>query len=1472
MLAALFGTLGRRGTPAVRNRHARSQRRSGYLPVVDPLEDRVLLATSVWNGAVDGTWLNAGNWVGGIAPSAGDDLVFPPGAYALTGTNDFPAETSFNSITFSGGGYNFSGNLLVFMGGIRSIVPTGTPTQLNTLSAPIRLGAAQTFASTFALVTLNLTGAIDTDVFALTVDGAGTVNLSNAIGGGGELIKNGAGTLELRSNVSTFSGLTTINAGTVSVFASGALGSIENGTIVQSGAMLSTLTTLTLAEPLVLNGVGVGGGLPGRVFGALFVNAGTLTATGPISLGSDARIGVNGTSTFSTSPLTLNGQTLTLVGAAALTFNRVIEDGAEAGAGNLVIEHTGIVTLTAANTYTGTTTVRTGTLTLSGNGTLASGNYVLERNGMLRLDNSGTNLGDRIPDGAAISLFQGRFAFMGRNGEDAAETVGAITLAGGHSQISSQAGTGAATATVTAASLARNAGATFNASGTNLGTAANRILFATAPTTVGSNGGILPYGSFTDNDFATYGAAIGITRFAGYVTSLAAATETDTVKLTNASATVTANQTINGLFVSTNAAASGTVTINVGATLTVAGGGVFLASTAAAGVPRILSGTGTGTGTLDFGAAEGVIFRNASVANIFISATIAGSGGVIYSGLVGRMQLQPPATGNTYSGGTYFSTGEVVWDATGTAPFGNTSAALTFFNGNITSTLTVVTEPLSYPIVFHNATSTITRFSLMGPATLNGTANFVSGNFSLAGVVSGAAPLILTSGTLTLLPQTGPNTYTGGTVLQNGTLLIGDGNSPLGTSELTLMAGTFATSITNGYSVTNPAVASGSNTSLGTTVAPNNQPLTFGNSLRIVGNSTLTTNVPVTISGALTGIGVWTKTGTNSLVFSGAASLAGSVRLSGGTMRVNSTMTTPIAVDSSPTNTLGGTGTLGLVGIGNSNLGEVNPGNPSSMRGILNAAEANFGTGGVVHLQIAGYGTAGVDYDRLELGTGTLTLGHDAELRLDLAGLTTPGIVAGAIRYGNRSGVVPQFTRFSTLNNPNNFLVTLDYSAGELNLIIRPRIATPQIRDDGDAGFTATSGFFPVPGQGFQSDVRFAFPGTGTETATWNFTSLTPGLYRVSATWSVHPLRASNARFTILDDTFPVATALVNQQLMPNDFATNDGATGAFWHDLGVASYEIEGNTLSVRLSDLANGFVIADAIRIERVGELPLSTSRIIDDGDAGFTPTGGFSSASGQGFQDDLSFAGPGAGAETATWTFTGVPFGTYRVSATWTNDPNRATNAPFTIFDGSTSGIKIGAVRINQQTPPEYFSAGGGTWRNLGAPYLITTGTLTVQLTDDADGYVIADGMRIERLWLHPVTIRDDGGADFSATGGFIRTLGQGLQGDVSFAAAGTGSETAIWTFNGLTPGVYRVSVTYTADVDRATDARFSVLDDTTSLGTVQVNQQRAPADFSDQGAKWADLGIFTITSSTLVVQLTDEANGYVLADGVRIERVA
>ena len=124
--------------------------------------------------------------------------------------------------------------------------------------------------------------------------------------------------------------------------------------------------------------------------------------------------------------------------------------------------------------------------------------------------------------------------------------------------------------------------------------------------------------------------------------------------------------------------------------------------------------------------------------------------------------------------------------------------------------------------------------------------------------------------------------------------------------------------------------------------------------------------------------------------------------------------------------------------------------------------------------------------------------------------------------------------------------------------------------------------------------------------------------------------------------------------------------------------------------------------------------------------------------GFQSDTRFTvGDGTG-DIATWTFTVDPGFEYRVSAYWQSDTkNRATNAPFEVFDGTPVPANLlGTAFVNQRVPTTdviYTRVlDSGVWfADLGGPYTITGNTLSVTLGDDANDFVVADAIRIERL---------------------------------------------------------------------------------------------------------------------------------------------
>ena len=152
----------------------------------------------------------------------------------------------------------------------------------------------------------------------------------------------------------------------------------------------------------------------------------------------------------------------------------------------------------------------------------------------------------------------------------------------------------------------------------------------------------------------------------------------------------------------------------------------------------------------------------------------------------------------------------------------------------------------------------------------------------------------------------------------------------------------------------------------------------------------------------------------------------------------------------------------------------------------------------------------------------------------------------------------------------------------------------------------------------------------------------------------------------------------------------------------------------------------------------------QIIDDRDPGFEAAGQWSSQADQGFADGMHFRRPGSGQEVATWSFDVAP-GQYRVAATWSAFANRATDAPFTVLDGSTP---LATVRVDQESTPDDFVQNDIAWENLGT-FEVTGNRLVVTLSDDANEYVVADAVRVERIeaspYQHPGDANLDGVTD-------------------------------------------------------------------------------------------------------------------------------
>jgi autotransporter-associated beta strand protein len=265
----------------------------------------LLMATDVtWDGGGgNDNFSIVANW--DVAASNDDNLIFS-GATRLTPNND--SFTSFTNITFdnTSGAFSIGGSSITLKGDI-----TNNDTDLQTLSNGIVLNPGnRTFHAA-----------------------SGNISHSGILSGSGDLTKTGTNNLILSAD-NTYSGATAISVGKVQIDHLDALGDTgaPTSTTVASGASLVINASGSLNdENFTISGTGVSNS------GALDIDNVNLTIEGTINLAADSSIDVN-----STRSLSLTGA---VSGSSALTKT-----------GN------GILSLSAANTYTGATTVSNGFL------------------------------------------------------------------------------------------------------------------------------------------------------------------------------------------------------------------------------------------------------------------------------------------------------------------------------------------------------------------------------------------------------------------------------------------------------------------------------------------------------------------------------------------------------------------------------------------------------------------------------------------------------------------------------------------------------------------------------------------------------------------------------------------------------------------------------------------------------------------------------------------------------------------------------------------------------------------------------------------------------------------------------------------------------------------------------------------------------------------------------------------------------
>ncbi len=202
------------------------------------------------------------------------------------------------------------------------------------------------------------TGPITNNASLVFAEGS-AITLSNAISGSGTVTQNGPGTVTLNT-VNSYTGGTTISAGTIQLGDGVNNGTLGTGAVTDNGSLVfAEGTSVTFAN--VINGTGsVTQNGPATVIinQTNDYSGGTTISGGTLQLGDGTHTGTLGTGSV------VNNGALVFAEGGSTTLTNAIS-----GSGTVTQNGPGTVTLDAAETYTGLTTVEAGTLVIGDSNT-----------------------------------------------------------------------------------------------------------------------------------------------------------------------------------------------------------------------------------------------------------------------------------------------------------------------------------------------------------------------------------------------------------------------------------------------------------------------------------------------------------------------------------------------------------------------------------------------------------------------------------------------------------------------------------------------------------------------------------------------------------------------------------------------------------------------------------------------------------------------------------------------------------------------------------------------------------------------------------------------------------------------------------------------------------------------------------------------------------------------------------------------
>jgi hypothetical protein len=411
---------------------------------------------------------------------------------------------------------------------------------------------------------------------------------------------------------------------------------------------------------------------------------------------------------------------------------------------------------------------------------------------------------------------------------------------------------------------------------------------------------------------------------------------------------------------------------------------------------------------------------------------------------------------------------------------------------------------------------------------------------------------------------------------------------------------------------------------------------------------------------------------------------------------------------------------------------------------------------------------------------------------------------------------------------------------------------------------TASTFFFDGPwktsshtpgylGRGYQVIPR----GQGDNFAVWNLELI--DYFDVYVRWTSYGNRASNAQYEVHylddDDRLVVAKVVVDQR-----------SGGGKWFKLGT--YKMSSLTGRVQVSDNADGYVVADAVKFVPVYQMEKPPVVVDSDGDGmddefetrvGLNPNDANDAtmdSDGDGVTN-LEEYYVGTNPARVDTDSDGIPDG-YELSYGLNPTINDA------LLDLDLDG-SLNVDEYNAGSAPDDKGSlpGKGPLLSWIAP------------VSRADGSVLnlseIDHFEIQYSPVYSaetVTLDDDSGY-FNVVGATVSVssftrgyLGKGYHP----IAPGDGSVFAKWSFFDLTPGIpYAVEARWAADFNRSQQATYRIR----FQGDAEEVIVQSPAiDQKASGGQWVQVAEFTPSDASAVVELPSTADGYVIADAVRL----